>query len=263
VLGPLRPGAGSGIGAVEAIRESVEIYDPVIAHLTSSREPLMSQAATVEGRRPRQNLKDEVADHLRHLIFSGSLKPEQKVNQDTVAASMGVSKLPVREALIALEGEGLVESIPRRGVFVAALSPEDVIDHYRIYAAVLSLVASDAASRFTPEDVAELKRLHEAMESETDDVERERLNYQFHRKINVSGGSRRLLAAVTLLSRTMPSNFYEFATGWADIAVDQHGEVLEAIIAGDPQQAGEAMRRHIEAGGEHAVERLKSVGFWA
>lgn len=223
----------------------------------------MSQAAALDGqRRPRQNLKDEVADHVRHLIFSGSVKPGTKVNQDTVAAALGVSKLPVREALIALESEGLVESIPRRGVFVAALSPEDVIDHYRIYAAVLALVASEAASRFTPDDVAELRTLQEAMKTEKDDVERERLNFRFHRKINVSGGSRRLLAAITLMSRTMPSNFYEFATGWANIAVDQHEQVLNAIEAGDADAAGEAMRKHIESGGEHAVARLTSMGFW-
>ncbi len=223
----------------------------------------MTEALTPPGvRRPRQNLKDEVADHVRHLIFSGELKPGHKVNQDDVAAGLGVSKLPVREALIALESEGLVESIPRRGVFVAALSPEDVIDHYRIYAAVLGLVASEAATRFTDTDITELRRLHEAMQTEANDVERERLNYQFHRKINVSGGSRRLLAAVTLLSRTMPSNFYEFATGWSEIAVDQHGSILQAIEAGSPAEAGDRMRSHIESGGEHAVARLKSMGFW-
>jgi DNA-binding GntR family transcriptional regulator len=100
------------------------------------------------------------------------------------------------------------------------------------------------------------------MKVEDDDVERERLNYRFHRKINVSGGSRRLLAAVTLMSRTMPSNFYEFATGWANIAVDQHEQVLNAIEAHDAAGAAEAMRMHIESGGEHAVARLTSMGFW-
>jgi DNA-binding GntR family transcriptional regulator len=222
----------------------------------------MTQALPFEGRRLRQNLKNDVSDHLRHLIFSGELKPATKVNQDTVAADLGVSKLPVREALIALESEGLVESVPRRGVFVARLSSEDIIDHYRIYAAVLALVAGEAASRFSSADVAELQLLHERMKSETDDGERERLNYHFHRKINISGGSRRLLAAVALLSRTMPSNFYEFATGWGVIATDQHEQVLNAIAVGDSNAAAEAMRHHIEAGGEHAVERLKSIGFW-
>jgi DNA-binding GntR family transcriptional regulator len=223
----------------------------------------MTEALSLPGhRRPRQNLKDEVSDHVRHLIFSGELKPGHKVNQDDVAAGLGVSKLPVREALIALESEGLVESIPRRGVFVAALSPEDVIDHYRIYAAVLGLVASEAATRFTPVDVQELRELHEAMQVEENDVERERLNYAFHRKINVSGGSRRLLAAVALLSRTMPSNFYEFATGWSKIAVDQHAEIVTAIEASNAADAEERMRSHIESGGEHAVARLKSMGFW-
>jgi DNA-binding GntR family transcriptional regulator len=223
----------------------------------------MSEAAAFQApRHPRQNLKDEVADHVRHLIFSGSVKPGTKVNQDVIAAALGVSKLPVREALIALESEGLVESIPRRGVFVAPLSPEDVIDHYRIYAAVLALVASEAAGRFNSDDTTELRQLHEAMKTETDDVEREQLNYQFHRKINVSGGSRRLLAAIALMSRTMPSNFYEFATGWANIAVDQHEQVLEAIEARNSADASEAMRKHIESGGEHAVARLTSMGFW-
>ena len=57
-------------------------------------------------------------------------------------------------------------------------------------------------------------------------------------------------------------DFYEFATGWANIAVDQHEQVLKAIEARDSADAAEAMRKHIESGGEHAVARLTSMGFW-
>lgn len=219
----------------------------------------------------RPNLKDTVADYLRDLIFSGELRPGDKVDQDAVAGELGVSKLPVREALIALESEALIENIARRGSYVAHLSPEDIRDHYRIYGLISAVAARRAAEALTDEQLHELEEIVEEMarlaNAHDDDASvgmaEEDLNFQFHRMINLAGGTRRLLSVLHLLSQGIPSRFYEFTTGWTRTAVDHHRKILEAFTHRDGEEAAQLMADHLEASGEHAVRMLKTAGFWA
>lgn len=210
----------------------------------------------------RTNLKDVVADHIRNLIFSGKLRPDQKIDQDDLAASLGVSKLPVREALIRLENEALVRGVPRRGVFVAPLTREDVRDHYQIYGMVEGIAARRAAARLDDEQLSQLAALVEQMHSSNDPERQERLNHEFHRAVNLAGGSPKLLSVLQLLSKTMPARFYEFASGWAEVAADQHHRIMEALAGRDEDEAERAMRDHIVSGGEYAIRMLEQSGFW-
>jgi DNA-binding GntR family transcriptional regulator len=210
----------------------------------------------------RTNLKDVVADHIRNLIFSGQLRPDQKIDQDELAESLGVSKLPVREALIRLENEALVRGVPRRGVFVAPLTPEDVRDHYQIYGMVEGIAARRAAARLDEEQLAQLATLVEQMHNGDDPERQEQLNHEFHRTINLAGGSPKLLSVLQLLSKTMPARFYEFASGWAEVAADQHQRIMDALRVRDEEGAERAMRDHIVSGGEYAIRMLEQSGFW-
>lgn len=223
----------------------------------------MSQASIAPTPGPiRANLKDVVADHIRNLIFSGRLRPDQKIDQDELAESLGVSKLPVREALIRLENEALVRGVPRRGVFVAPLTREDVRDHYQIYGMVEGIAARRAATRLDDGQLAHLATLVEQMHSGDDPERQEQLNHEFHRAVNLAGGSPKLLSVLQLLSKTMPARFYEFASGWAEVAADQHQRIMDALQAQDEDEAESAMRDHIISGGEYAIRMLEQSGFW-
>lgn len=211
----------------------------------------------------RTNLKDEVAAHLRAAIYTGGLRPGRRIDQDAVAAELGVSKLPVREALIALESEGLIQNVARRGAFVAEITPDDVLDHYRIYGRVSGLAAGRAAESMSQEGIAELVQIQTSLEQVHDVAGQEELNFRFHRIINLAGGTRRLQAVVRLLSNTLHESFYEFASGWRDIAIIEHGRILEAIRDGDRQAADQAMVDHITSGGQYAIDLLASRGFWS
>lgn len=211
----------------------------------------------------RTNLKEVVADHIRNLIFSGQLRPEQKIDQDEIAERLGVSKLPVREALIMLENEALVRGIPRRGVFVAPLTREDVRDHYQMYGIVEGIATRRAATRLTDEQVSALSQVMREMHAGDDPERQERLNQEFHRAINIAGGSPKLLSVLQLLAKTMPASFYEFASGWAAVAAEQHNRIMEALRNRDPDEAERAMRDHIVSGGEYAIGMLEESGFWA
>lgn len=210
----------------------------------------------------RPNLKDMVAGRLRDLIFTGDLLPGTKVDQEEMAARLGVSKLPVREALIGLENEGLVESIPRRGAFVAHLSREDVRDHYNVFGLVSGLAAERAAVSLSDEELDELEQLAEQMEATTGAEEQEELNFRFHRMINLAGGGRRLRSVIALLGKSIPTRFFVFAEDWPEVAMRDHRRILEALRARDPKAARRAVEEHLRDSATAAVRILEKRGFW-
>jgi len=110
----------------------------------------------------RRNLAEDVAEYIRASIMSGALLPGERIDQDAIAAELGVSRLPVREALISLDKEGLIRNLPRRGAFVAEMDREDVLDHYQLFGQVAGLAAARAAARMTADEVDRLAEVHES-----------------------------------------------------------------------------------------------------
>lgn len=212
---------------------------------------------------PRTNLKDLVVGYIREQILSGQLKPSLKIDQDVIAETCGVSRLPVREALIQLAEEGLVFLIPRRGAFVASLQPEDFQDHYRIYGLVSGIAAERAASRLSAHDLRDLREIRDAMRATNDAGRLESLNIAFHRIINRAGASGRLMSVLRSLANSLPSEFYAHSEGWADLARTHHEEILEALESGDSERARDATVQHLELGGNFAVQNLRRRGFWS
>jgi DNA-binding GntR family transcriptional regulator len=225
----------------------------------------MSEATQSTGnaaRRVRPNLKDEAATFLRDEIFAGRLKPGDRIDQDQVADDLGISRLPVREALITLEAEGLIETLPRRGAFVARLTRDDVLDQYVIFGTLSGLAAGRAAEILTSDQLDELAALIAAMETSKDSASQEQLNFRFHQIINKAGSSRRLTAVLAQLAKNMPTRFYEFTEDWGERAIGQHKAILEALRTGDPRRAADTVSLHLRSGGEEAVKMLDSLGFW-
>lgn len=216
--------------------------------------------STLAPRRP--NLKDAVAAHVRALIFSGHLRPGGKIDQDQLAADLSVSKLPVREALITLESEGLVENVARRGAFVAQISRTDVHDHFNVFGMASGLAAERAATRLGEADLAHLGDLAAAMEASASPADQESLNFAFHRTINTAGGSRRLRSVLQLLGNSIPTRFFVSHPGWAAIAHAHHRDILSALQAHDGPAARAAMERHLRDSAEHAERILSERGFW-
>lgn len=213
--------------------------------------------------RRRRNLAEDAADHIRAAILSGDLKPGERIDQDAIAERLGVSRLPVREALIALDQEGLVNNIPRRGAFVASFSREDVIDHYQLFGQVAGLAAARAVVRMDDAEVAKLVDLNRRLSSTKDVAEQERLNHEFHRTINTACASQRILSMLGLLSRSLPMPYDKLPPEWLADAEQQHSDILDAFSRRDTLAAQRSMEQHISASGRHAVEVLDRLGFFA
>jgi DNA-binding GntR family transcriptional regulator len=209
------------------------------------------------------SLKEAAAAHLREKILTGKLVSGSKIDTERVSEALGMSRVPVREALIELTQEHLVETIPRRGAFVARLERADIIDHYRIFGLIAGLAASRAASALTADELANLRSIHESFLSATTPDEMAYWNYHFHRVIHHAGGSKRLLSVLKLMSRSMPPRYFEFVENWPEIAGRQHARILGALAARDAHEAQRSVEYHHYESGELAVEVLEKMGFWA
>lgn len=221
-----------------------------------------SQLLRTSGHRSHPSLKDTASDYIREQIVSGQFPPRGKVDQDEIARSLGMSRLPVREALIELAQEGFVVAIPRRGAFVVELSQADIMDHYHVYGMVAALAARRCAEQIPAPALAELEQVNDQLNASNDPGERAKLNFQFHRLINHASGSKQLLSILWFLDRGLPVGLFRFDPAWAKKSHDHHGVILDALKAHDPAAAGTIVETHFHEAGEFTVRALQEAGYW-
>ena len=210
--------------------------------------------------RRRGGLAEDVVFHIREQILTGALKPGTKIDQEALAAALDVSRSPIREALVILGQEGLLEVIPRRGAVVADLTPEDIIDHYELFGVVAGRAAAIAADTLKDDEIDQLRAIHERFVVGTND-DLSALNWAFHRIINRTA-PRRTRWLLRLLERSVPADYYEFTDGWDAQAVQHHAAILEAIVDRDAEEARRRMEHHLHESGMGAVAYLQRQGFW-
>src|SRR5256714_9473644 len=119
-------------------------------HISSPGRPTGGRiGGTVRGR---------AAEELRNRILTGALAPGTRLDLDALTVEFGASRTPIREALLELSYEGLVEVAPRSGVTVIGLSPRDVLDNFAILATLAGKAAEWAAARITDEELDHIRR---------------------------------------------------------------------------------------------------------
>lgn len=197
------------------------------------------------------SLQERIYQLLRTAIIERRLQPGQPLVESKLAATLGISRNPIREAVRRLQQEGLVEARPRGGASVAAYSVEEADDLYRIRAALEGVAAALAAERITDAELdelaASLERARELLaRRESEAVVRE--GDQFHRLVHQAARNRRLTAlleqlyAHTVVFRHLTMHL----PGRADEAVRGHTEILEALRARDAARAEQLTRKHVE-----------------
>lgn len=208
----------------------------------------------------RGGLSEEIATYIRDLILTGALRPRVKIDQDAISQALHVSRSPIREALVVLGQEGLVDLTPRRGAFVADLRYDDVVDHYELFGVVSGRAAAMAATTLDDTDLERLRALHDRFEKAPLD-ELSDLNQSFHRLLN-GVAPRRTRWLLRHLERSVPANYYEFAEGWDTKAVEGHAAIVAAVCDRNPAAARAAMEQHLHDSGIAAADALLAQGFW-
>ena len=216
-----------------------------------------------EGRLVRRpQLADEVATHLRALIMSGRLRPGERVRLEEVAEQLGVSITPVREALLTLRGEDMVELEPRKGYVVAPLSKQDIVDVFTVQGDIAGELAARAAVRLTAEHLAELSTVDRKLARTRKPEDLEPLEFEFHRTINRLAGARKLSWLLHAATRYTPGRLLSSDPGWRATMRTDHAALLAAFAAGDPAAARAAMARHFSDGADRLVKHLDDLGIW-
>lgn len=217
-----------------------------------SKEPINDDLAAALFLPEKRALSDDVASRLRGAILSGAFAPGERLREEALARALGVSRGPVREALAELERQGLVVINRNRGAVVAQLSRDDLEELY-----TLRLVIEELAIR----RAAEFSELHSvaAMQTRIDDMraalergiteqEAAELDLEFHDLIYDAANHRRLKDAWTnmrpqihilLLNRNVAD------VDFREMLVGGHQELLDAIIAANPDAAAEGIREHL------------------
>jgi DNA-binding GntR family transcriptional regulator len=199
-------------------------------------------------------LRAAARDAIRRLIASGRFKPGDRLGEPQLAAEIGASRSPVREALRELEQQGLVVSYPNRGCFVASLTPQDVEEVVTLRAWLEGLAARLASDRLNRLDLRHMGEIVEQMaRSDADQVRpRADLDAAFHLAIVRRSGNRRLLAIwesidplvwlIRLRGDSRAPTSEQLAT--------EHRELIDALKAG-PDAAEAAARYHVVRGLDH------------
>lgn len=213
----------------------------------------------VDGRQ----LSEQVAGHVREAIMIGELRAPAYIRTEHLAAELGVSATPVREALMILHSEGAVRWEPRRGFRVLPLTERDVADLFDVQAHLAGELAARAAAALREEDLDRLEDLQARLERAARDGDTElvdRLNHEIHRTINRSSGSHRLTALLTSTVHYVPLRFFGTVEGWTEASARDHAPVLAALRARDAEAARAAMSAHIRHVGRLLIDHLRARG---
>jgi DNA-binding GntR family transcriptional regulator len=191
---------------------------------------------------------------VRHDIVNGDLAPGTWLREPAVAASLGLSRTPVREALRMLAAEGVVELVHNRGARVVEWTAADIDEIYRLRALLEGHGAALAARDATAAQVAELRHLAERYERAVDDEGRTpglsaRCNNAFHAAVVAASGSSRLQTLLDVISSVplVTQALGRYTDDDRRRSVLQHRDILTAIAHHDEGLAESAMRSHILA----------------
>jgi DNA-binding GntR family transcriptional regulator len=210
----------------------------------------------------RPQLSDDVARHVRRRIFNGTYPAGEYLRLDQLAAELGISVTPVREALLNLRAEGLLEQHPRRGFMVLEVTARDLADVARVQAFIGGELAARAAENITVEQLAALRAIQDELERayrQTDLDRTVRLNHDFHRSINVAADSPKLTQFMSSITRYAPESVFPTLEGWPEQSIKDHRALITAFEARDAEAARAVIAEHFTIGvaplTDHLIER--------
>jgi DNA-binding GntR family transcriptional regulator len=211
---------------------------------------LTNDAAKPTGRLENLTLWERVHAHLREEILANRLPAGTELQETSLAAELGVSRGPIREAIGRLAAEGLVVVRPRRGAVVRSLTKDEFIEAYEVREALEAMAARLATARLGQAGLARLEQLTRAMEQHADRDEVDAFfdaNAEFHASLVDAAGNGRLKEMHAQLVGQM--NRYQRRSlalrGSLRQSVAEHRTILEALAAGDPERAARVTAEHV------------------
>lgn len=208
-----------------------------------------------------RTLTSLVADRLERKVFDGTLVPGARLNEVALAAEMGVSRGPVRESIRILEKKGLVKVVANRGAFVCEVDSDDMLDLYRLRAAITGLACELSVERADSSVIGSLRGLLVQMDAAAasgDQASYYESNLVFHARLVDASGSARLRG----INDQLVAQAHLFRRGSLARAIDmrrsndEHRAIVDAIEVGDASLARARGAAHVDAGRGRFLEVL-------
>jgi DNA-binding GntR family transcriptional regulator len=206
----------------------------------------------------RRTSGSQVADYIRERIFDGSLRHGDHVPQDEIAERLGVSRIPVREAIIALEREGWLTNEPHRGAFVHGLDANSVRDYYVLIGLLYGLAALRVTERASDEEITRLRDAERAVQATSDPDELTAANGVFLRRLFELADSSRLMVLARSITGIVPGSFFALVPGTAGPQKKSLAAVVRAIRARDGQRAADEFLALMDGHADRVIALLRS-----
>jgi DNA-binding GntR family transcriptional regulator len=212
----------------------------------------------------RSAAADGVYEALREAIVGKRLLPGDRLAEEQLAKQFGVSRTPVREALLRLEAEQFATRVARRGLVVRPIPEREVLEVYAVRAALDGLAASLAAEQATPPDRARLRWINQQIADaagRSDFPRMAELNIELHEAL-CDAAHNGMLLLFTRQIHDWVRRFGEADTtfsrpGRAAEATAEHEQIIDAIEAGDAERAGALAREHMNRAREARIAMLR------
>lgn len=212
---------------------------------------------------PRQSLAAAVVERLRERILSGELPEGEQLRQEAIAEEFEISRIPVREALSHLAGEGLVKIVGNRGAVVAALSPDEIMQLFETRAVLEKYMLREAIPNITDDD---LRRAEEILVQYEQSLERDsevkswgRWNWSFHSALYEPANRVVMMSFLKTLNMQCDryTRLHLVVTRDLHLAGKAHRALLDVCRTRDPEAAAEAVWKHIMDAGEYLRELIQ------
>lgn len=193
-----------------------------------------------------KSLKEQVYDYLKNQISQQDLKPGTAINMDATSKMLGISKTPLRDALIQLEMEEFVTILPRKGIYVNPLTRENIRNYYQIIGALERTAILAAFPKITEADINKLKKLDHEMQVNLSKDQFDKFfqkNLKFHDVFLELCGNESLIK----LTRSYKKRLYDFPDKkqllkeWEESSLAEHRELIRLVETGDAQKTADYM----------------------
>lgn len=209
-------------------------------------------------------LSEYLRETIEERIATGEYPPGMRLDESELAEEFNVSRTPIREALIQLDSEGVVEMRPRRGAIVMEVTPQRLCEMFEVMAELEAMCARLAARRLSDEDRHALVSAHEASRAAIDGGDPNAyfyLNERFHHAIYEASHNQFLIEQARQLQRRLrPYRRMQLhVRDRVKASFEEHAAIMQAIVAGDGELAAQRLRDHVTVQGERFSDLLVSL----
>ena len=207
--------------------------------------------------------KDQVVSHIINLVLTGKLRSGDRVDRNEIAHELGLSRVPIQEAVVQLEHDGILSTRYHRGAFVERFDESVVLEHHELHGILLGIASARAAADPRPHVLSQLDSLTEFMRANRESRAFQEAAWQYSQTINEEYAGPRLLAEIRASQSFMPRSFWVTYLNNHDEMLPFYEAETSAIHARDPDGARAACAGRSEAMGLIMIAELVRRGVFS